>query len=286
MLIIDGKNHDLGGGMIVSRILPHLKKRTVGPFVFLDHMGPVMIQAESNTDVRPHPHIGLSTLTYLFEGRIVHHDSSGGYSTIEPGEVNWMTAGRGISHSERAHIDDKNKLRPLHGLQFWIGLPIDKEESEPSFIHYKNDQIPKMIINELSITLIAGSLFGKTSPVQTSSTLIFAEVKSINESILNLSELKFEVAIYIISGFVQVLDQKVSGRQMIYLDIEEYSKIVIGQNSHFVIIGGEPLESNRHLWWNFVSSSKDRIELAKKQWKDGTFPMVEGEIEFIPLPES
>ncbi len=285
MIKFDGKNHDLGGGMIVSRILPNINKRTIGPFVFLDHMGPITELPNQNTDVRAHPHIGLSTLTYLFEGRIVHRDSGGAVATIEPGEVNWMTAGRGISHSERAHVDDKAKTRQMHGLQFWIALPLDKEEVEPSFIHYEKNLIPLLQNENFSLKLIAGEALGLKSPVKTSSSLIFAEVKAINESFLDLKDIKFEAALYVITGTVQVGEVIVSDRQMIVLDSDSMSKIKLLKNVHLVIIGGEPLEGPRHLYWNFVSSSKDRIEIAKKKWKDRTFPMVPGETEFIPLPE-
>lgn len=284
MIKIEGKAHDLGGGMIISRILPNINKRTVGPFVFLDHMGPILAGADQNTDVRPHPHIGLSTLTYLFEGRIVHRDSSGGHGTIEPGEVNWMTAGSGISHSERAHPDDLGKIRRLHGLQFWIGLPEEFEETTPSFTHYEKEMIPFIDHNDYFFKIIAGSCFGKISPVKISSPLLLGELKSKNDFLLDLSEIKFELALYVISGRVGFQNETISDRQMILLDSEMIKNINISKDTHFVIIGGEPLSSPRHLYWNFVSSSKERIEKAKKQWSERTFPMVPGETEFIPLP--
>ncbi len=179
MIKIEGKKHDLGGGMIIHRILPDKKKRMVGPFCFLDHMGPIVITANQNTDVRPHPHIGLSTLTYLFEGNLVHRDSVGSVATIAPGEVNWMTAGRGISHSERTPDQDKTRERALHGLQFWVALPDGQEDIAPSFCHYTKDQIP-VHENELrKITLIAGEAFELKSPVKTSSPLVFTNFHSI-----------------------------------------------------------------------------------------------------------
>ncbi len=286
MIKFDGQKHDLGGGMIISRILPNINKRTIGPFVFLDHMGPITEEPSQNTDVRAHPHIGLSTLTYLFEGRIVHRDSTGAIATIEPGEVNWMTAGSGISHSERAHPDDKNQVRRIHGLQFWIGLPKDQEEITPSFVHYHKNQIPVVSNENFSIKLIAGKAFGLISPVVTSSPLIFAEVKTFLQSSLDLTSIQFEVALYLIKGVVTVGAEKMMEGQMLVLDQENLNNINIAPDSHLVIIGGEPLEGPRHLFWNFVSSSKERIELAKKQWKERTFPMVPGESEFIPLPEN
>jgi len=286
MIKFDGKNHDLGGGMFVTRILPNFQKRTVGPFVFLDHMGPIVEHPNQNTDVRAHPHIGLSTLTYLFEGRIVHRDSTGAMASIEPGEVNWMTAGKGISHSERTHPDDKNKSRSLHGLQFWIALPRDQEECEPSFIHYEKNHIPLFQNDQYSLKLIAGEAFGLRSPVKVSSSLIFAEIKAQNDSIIDLSELNFEVAIYVISGLVKIDVECINERQVIIIDNDHLSEIRFYKNAHFVIIGGKPLDEPRHLFWNFVSSSKERIERAKTEWRERTFPMVPGESEFIPLPES
>ncbi len=288
-----GKNHDLGGGMIVTRILPHINKRTVGPFVFLDHMGPVTELPNQNTDVRAHPHIGLSTLTYLFDGRIVHRDSTGALATIEPGEVNWMTAGSGISHSERAHPDDKFKTRTLHGLQFWIALPENLEECEPSFIHYDKSNIPMIRQQGMEIKLIAGTLFNQTSPVKVSSPLLFCEVKASSFSVLNISEenfgftndVPFEIALYVIKGEILISDKIVKERQFYMLNKTESADIKMNKGNHFVLIGGIPLETKRHLFWNFVSSNKERIELAKKQWQEGTFPMVPGETERIPLPQ-
>ena len=285
MIKFNGKNHDLGGGMLVSRVLPNINKRALGPFVFFDHMGPMSEDASQPFDVRPHPHIGLATLTYLFEGRIVHRDSTGAVATIMPGEVNWMTAGKGISHSERTHDDDKGIIRKLHGLQFWIALPEKDEEIDPSFIHYEKNLIPFFKNEQISLKLIAGSFQDLVSPVITSSPLILAEVKALKETSLNLSELSFEVGLYVVSGSILVGEEKITDRQMIILTPENLNKIKLNNDSHLVIIGGEALESPRYLWWNFVSSKKERIEVAKKEWKEGTFPMVPGEVEFIPLPE-
>ena len=270
--------------MIITRILPNINKKAVGPFVFLDHMGPITTTPNQNIDVRAHPHIGLATLTYLFEGRIVHRDSSGGHASIVPGEVNWMTAGSGVSHSERAHPDDQGIVRHMHGLQFWIGLPEDKEEMNPSFIHYEKEKIPEITTNDYFLKLIAGSAFGLISPVVVTSPLIFAELKSIRDFTLDLSEIKYEAAIYIINGMAEVAHEKVRDRQMLFLDANNLMHIKVSKNTHLVIIGGEPFGTPRHLYWNFVSSSNDRIEKAKQEWSERTFPMVEGETEFIPLP--
>jgi hypothetical protein len=286
MFRFNGKEHDLGGGMIVRRVLPQRLKRKVGPFVFLDHMGPVEIAPEQNTDVRPHPHIGLSTLTYLFSGRLMHRDSLGTVSLIEPGGVNWMTAGRGISHSERAHQSDREHVHPLHGLQFWIALPDEKEDCDPSFQHYHRELIPKNQNKERELAVIAGEGFGLKSPVKVSSPLIFAEVKAHKKFILNLAEFKnFELAIYMVTGTARSQGEELEPLQMMFFEKNQVETIEVDTGAHLVVIGGEPMLTERHMWWNLVSSSLEKIERAKRQWKDGTFPMVPGETEFIPLPE-
>lgn len=283
MIHINGKKHDLGGGFFVTRILPDRAKRMVGPFTFLDHMGPVTIAPGQNTDVRQHPHIGLSTLTYLFDGRMVHRDSLGYTAQITPGEVNWMVAGKGISHSERAHDSDNNIERKLHGLQFWIALPEGAEDCDPSFRHYDQSLIPKMEYADHSINLIAGSAFGLSSPVKTTSPLVFAEIKAKQNFNLDLTISGFELGIYIIQGSVSNGLQKISANEMLVVETNQPLKVQVETDTHFVIIGGEPL-GNRFMWWNLVSSSKEKIEQAKKDWSEGRFPRVPGETEFIPLP--
>jgi len=286
MFKLNGKEHDLGGGMIVRRVLPQRLKRKVGPFVFLDHMGPVEIAPEQNTDVRPHPHIGLSTLTYLFAGRLMHRDSLGTVSLIEPGGVNWMTAGRGISHSERAHQSDRERVHPLHGLQFWIALPDETEDCDPSFQHYHRELIPKNQNKERELAVIAGEGFGLRSPVKTSSPLIFVEVKANKKFTLDLTEFKnFELAVYMIAGLAHSQGEVIEPLQMLFFEKNQADKIEVDIDAHLVVIGGEPIVTERHMWWNLVSSSLEKIERAKRQWKEGTFPMVPGETEFIPLPE-
>lgn len=289
---IAGRVHDLGGGLKVRRLLPDVSQQMVGPFIFLDHIGPFESTPDQNTDVRPHPHIGLSTLTYLFEGRIVHRDSLGEVATIEPGQVNWMTAGRGISHSERAHEGDRGRARRLHGLQFWVALADGQEQVPPSFQHYTT--VPRFSDQGLSVTLVAGSVFGQTSPVVTSSPLLFAEFKSLGDgpAPLHFSDQDlpggFESAVYVISGSVRVGTKdglEVSELSFAYFEPGELKQLQVSRDTHFILIAGEPFKTERHIWWNLVSSSKERIELAKSAWRERTFPMVPGETERIEVPK-
>ncbi|MCK6598648.1 MAG: pirin family protein [Bdellovibrionaceae bacterium] len=285
MIKIEGKKHDLGGGMIIYRILPDKKKRMVGPFCFLDHMGPIIIKVNQNTDVRPHPHIGLSTLTYLFDGNLVHRDSVGSVATISPGEVNWMTAGSGISHSERSPDQDRTISRPFHGLQFWVALPDGQEDISPSFFHYTKDQIPVEENEQRKMTLIVGEIFDLKSPVKTYSPMILAMIDAKKKFSFEFNFFSFEIAIYVVNGVVKYKEQEITEREMMVIDENELAKIEVNKGTKFAIIGGEKFMNSRHIWWNLVSSSKDKIEQAKKQWKEGSFPMVPGEKEFIPLPE-
>ena len=285
MLHLESKPHDLGGGFIVRRVLPQILKRAVGPFVFFDHMGPLTVAPGQNTDVRPHPHIGLSTLTYLFSGRVVHRDSIGSAAVIEPGGVNWMTAGSGISHSERAHEDDKQRPYEMHGLQLWIALPDDQEDCEPNFQHYGGEVIPRIQNGPCNIAVIAGEAFGVKSPVAITSPLLMAEIKSSQHYNLSFEFASdFELGLYMVKGQTKVGDQTVNPMQMLVLD-RNTGVIEVSADSHFVILGGKPFIAPRHIWWNLVSSSLEKIEAAKTKWRNGTFPMVPGETEFIPLPE-
>lgn len=285
MIKIDGKEHDLGGGMIVRRILPERRKRMVGPFCFLDHMGPMTAAPGQNIDVRPHPHIGLSTLTYLFEGRMVHRDSLGKVVTIEPGEVNWMTAGNGIVHSERSHDEDRGKARRLHGLQFWVALPDGKEDIDPNFQHYGKGQIPIDENEERSISLVVGEGFGMKSPVLATSPLIFTLIQARKKFSFDFNSPTFELALYVVSGSARVEEEGLTANQMFVFEPGNLPKVEVAQHSHVILIGGEPIQTPRHIWWNLVSSSKEKIEAAKQRWKAGQFPKVPGETEFIPLPE-
>lgn len=285
-MVLEGTTHDLGGGMMVRRLLPQVDRRMIGPFAFFDHMGPFTAEPGQNTDVRPHPHIGLSTLTYLFDGRMVHRDSLGSVATILPGEVNWMTAGRGISHSERAHDEDRDKSRLLHGLQFWIALPDETEDCEPNFQHYGHKDVPSRTDKNMTLTMAAGEGFDLRSNVQTSSPLILATVKGRHAGVISIDFPEFEVGIYVVEGSVACGDQKVNAHQLFFLPKGTKAVTRFSSDVIFMIFGGVPFATPRHIWWNLVSSSKEKIEFAKQQWKSGTFPMVPGETEFIPLPEN
>jgi redox-sensitive bicupin YhaK (pirin superfamily) len=285
MIKITGVEHDLGGGFKIRRLLPNRQKRMVGPFIFLDQSGPMTTLPDQNIDVRPHPHIGLSTLSYLYEGQIHHKDSLGCEQLIVPGEVNWMTAGRGISHSERTPESLRGTSRDVHGLQMWVALPDGQEEIAPSFAHYSHKDIPIFEDDDKKINLVAGEGFGLKSPVRTTSPLIFANFEAKKKQTFELNTDHFELAVYMINGEANVNGEVISSLTMQILDPGLKNKISVKEGSKLIIIGGEPFLTPRHIWWNLVSSSKEKIEEAKKSWKDGSFPMVPGETEFIPLPD-
>jgi redox-sensitive bicupin YhaK (pirin superfamily) len=285
MIQFVGPEHDLGGGFKVRRLLPYRRKRMVGPFAFLDHMGPFTAAAEQNTDVRPHPHIGLSTLTYLYDGQIKHRDSLGSEQIIVPGEVNWMTAGKGISHSERTPESLQHSARNLHGLQFWVALPDGKEEIDPSFEHYEQKDIPTIEDDKKKIDLVCGEAFGVKSPVRTTSPMIFANAEAKRDFTLQLHSPNFEFAVYMINGQAEIEGEQLSSLSMLAFEQGHAPTAKIKAGSKFILIGGEPFQTPRHVWWNLVSSSRERIEEVKRSWKERTFPMVPGETEFIPLPE-
>jgi len=272
------------GGFEVRRVLPSLERRNVGPFVFFDQMGPAELAPGAGIDVRPHPHIGLATVTYLFDGTIVHRDNLGSTQSIEPGAVNWMTAGRGIVHSERSDAELRKQRQKLYGIQIWVALPKQYEEINPEFTHYGADLLPQVEGEGKSVRVIAGSLFGETSPVKIFSRLFYADAVLHSEASLLLNEYE-ERGIYLLEGDVEIHGQKFEpGRLLVFASGDE---IVIRARSaaRFVVFGGEPLDSPRHVWWNFVSSSRERIEQAKSDWKGGRFAPVSGDSEFIPLPE-
>lgn len=273
-------------GIEVNRILPFHKKRMVGPFIFLDEMGPVVLyNQEQSMDVRPHPHIGLSTLTYLFEGEILHRDSLGNEQVIVPGEVNWMTAGRGISHSEREPVYNRSLTRHIHGLQFWVALPKELEEIAPSFIHYGKEAIPSFKESSLEINLVAGHAFGRTSELKTYSPLIFMTMKASDNGVFNYPGSSHELALYVIEGEIKINGEVFSQKTMVSFKIGSSIAAEYKKGTLFVLIGGEAFPEKRFIWWNLVSSDMEKIERAKKEWSDGTFPSVPGEHEKIPLPK-
>ena len=275
---------DLGDGFEVRRALPSAQRRTIGPFVFLDEMGPVAMPPGRGLDVRPHPHVGLATLTYLFEGEILHQDSLGVRQPIRPGDVNWMIAGRGIVHSERTPPALRTAGHTVWGLQSWLALPQHEEERAPSFRHHPAAELPRLEHPGVRLRLVAGSLFGLRSPVQTLSPTFYADAMLEPGAKLKLAPEHEERGAYVAAGRVSADGQSTErGRLLVFRQGVE-AVLTAETAARVVVLGGQTLGS-RYLWWNFVSSSRERIELAKADWKAGRFASVPGDAEFIPLPE-
>ncbi|MGA8293546.1 MAG: pirin family protein [Rhodoplanes sp.] len=282
--VIVPRTSDLGGFQ-VRRALPSAQRRMVGPFIFLDEMGPVEFRSGQGLDVRPHPHIGLATVTYLFAGEIMHRDSLGSVAAIRPGEVNWMTAGRGIAHSERTAPDHRRTGEPLHGLQCWVALPAELEESAPAFVHHDAAELPVEAGEGKTVRVIAGSLYGKTSPLATLTPTIFADVTLAAGASLPLDADAEERAIYVVSGEIDIVgDRFATGRLLVFRPGDRIT-VTAATPTRLAILGGAAMDGPRHIWWNFVSSRRDRIEAAKAGWKSGRFDPVPGDAEFTPLPE-
>ena len=273
------------GNFLVGRLLPFRQKRSVGPFVFIDHMGPAEMSKEENFDIAPHPHIGLSTLTYLFEGGIMHRDSLGTKAEIKPGEVNWMTAGKGITHSERTPEHLRHSDKHLHGLQIWIALPKDKEEMEPSFVHIGEDELPTWEENGVRFKLIAGELGEHKSAVPVYSKLFMLEIKTDKDQNINLVDRLYgESGLYIVKGSIQNQGHTYGPGQLLITKDANLCSFDIEAGSDVYIFGGEPFPEERFIYWNFVATSKEKIEQAKRDWVEGRFPKVPGETGFTPLP--
>lgn len=285
-LIVDERQKDLGNFM-VGRLLPFRKKRQVGPFTFIDHMGPARIGDGNYVDVDQHPHTGLSTLTYLFEGEIEHRDSLGSVQVISPGDVGFMTSGKGVTHTERTPQDRRDgKGSNLHGYQIWVALPKAQEEMEPRFDYYPGKDIPSWTQGPLHIKLVAGQAFGKSAPLQGFSPLFMVDIFTAEETTLDLSgQLKGEVAFVIVKGSITSQGQKVEAGQMLISKTDEECEICLDANSQILLFGGEPLPEERFLMWNFVSHSKDRLKRAKAEWIDKQFPEVPGDNTYIPIPD-
>lgn len=282
--VIVPRAHDIGG-LEVRRALPTRERKMVGPFIFYDQMGPAILKAGSGLDVRPHPHIGISTVTYLFDGEIMHRDSLGFEQAIRPGEVNWMTAGSGIVHSERTRDGIRGQDNPLFGIQTWIAHPEKHEEAAPAFYHHEKEALPFLDGEGKEVRLIAGSLFGKTSPVKTFSDMFYADAKLEAGAALTLPADFDERAIAVVTGEIDLRgDRQKEGALLIFKPGEAIHFTAVTP-SRVMLLGGEPMDSRRYIWWNFVSSSKERLEQAKQDWKEGRFAKVPGETEFIPLPE-
>jgi redox-sensitive bicupin YhaK (pirin superfamily) len=275
---------DLGDGFQVRRALPAAKRRTVGPFVFFDQMGPAHFKPGTGLDVRPHPHIGLATVTYLFEGEIMHRDSLGSVQAIRPAEVNWMVAGSGIVHSERTALEQRESGSVLSGIQCWVALPRDQEETQASFEHYGAAELPYIEGDGIALRLIAGSLNGEESPVKTQSAMFYADVSLEEGARLSITTEYEERAIYLIEGSAAVDGQKIGAGQLTVLRPRQAATLTAGTEARAMLLGGAALDGPRHVWWNFVSSSTERIEQAKADWREGRFGKVPGDPEFIPLP--
>ncbi|MFA9218227.1 MAG: pirin family protein [Sphingomonadaceae bacterium] len=282
--LLKGHEKDLGGGFVVRRYLPSAIKQAVGPFIFFDHFGPVDVPADADHDVRPHPHIGLATVTYLFEGAMDHRDSLGTFQRIEPGAVNWMTAGRGIVHSERTPKDLVGVPHRTHGLQLWAALPIAHEEDEPGFCHTPAAALPTFELDGATVRVLVGSAFGHASPVRTYSETLYLDVQLQPGQALTLADLPQEAAIYPISGDLLVDGAPLALHSMALLDTLTAPRVSASTAAQFVVIGGEALDGHRYMSWNFVSSSKERIVQAGEDWEAQRFPKVPGETEWIPLP--
>ena len=287
MQVITPRPSDLGDGFLVHRALPSAAKRAVGPFVFLDQFGPVQLAPGKGLDVRPHPHIGLATVSYLFEGTILHRDSLGSVVPIRPGEVNWMTAGRGITHSERSPDDARAEGPRLWGLQFWVALPLALEQCPPAFAHHGADEIPRVTRPGARVSVVLGEAFGATSPVALTSPMFLVDLRLEPGASIELEADYAERAAYVLEGEVSAdgSDAAVAKEHLIVFEEGESARLTAGSEpAHVTFLGGPPLDAPRFLWWNFVSSERDRILEAQAAWSEQRFPKVPGETEFIPLP--
>jgi hypothetical protein len=286
-LLIQGRTHELGPGFPVRRVLPSAKRRTVGPFIFLDHFGPMTVPPGGDgMEVRPHPHIGLATVTYLFEGGIFHRDSLGYAQAIRPGDVNWMTAGSGIAHSERTEEEMRQSGFSMHGVQTWVALPRSHEDTAPAFQHVEAAQLPVWHEGTASLRLIVGTYKGRTAPTTHFSPIFYVAAEMAAGAKIGVSPDHAERAVYVAHGTVMLGDRQLVTGDLAVLASGHLVDLVAGlEGARLMLLGGAPLDGPRHIWWNFVSSSKERIEKAKADWKEGRFGKVPGEEEFIPLPE-
>lgn len=283
--VIDGRPRDLGG-LEIRRLLPSRARRMVGPFTFFDQMGAAVFGPGEGFDVRPHPHIGLATVTYLFDGEIIHRDSLGSHQPIRPGDINWMTAGRGIVHSERTAQEHRDNGSSLHGLQLWVALPLSHEEAEPSFFHHPGHTLPERDHRGVKLRVLAGSAYGMTSPVEIASPLFYVAATMSAGSELSLPEGHRERALYVVDGALRCGATAAEPGRMLVFTEDARATLRAETPSRVVLLGGAPLDGERYIDWNFVSSSRERIEQAKQDWREGRFPEVPGdEDEWIPLPE-
>ncbi|HET6388060.1 pirin family protein [Hyphomicrobium sp.] len=283
--VIVPRARDLGG-FEVRRALPSAQRQMIGPFIFFDQMGPAQFLSGQGIDVRPHPHIGLATVTYLFEGEMMHRDSLGSSLAIRPGEVNLMTAGRGIVHSERTAPEMRTSGQDMFGIQAWMALPKSHEESAPGFAHHDVSALPRLEGEGKRVRLIVGSLYGETSPAAFPHDCFYAEAVLAPGAVLPLDADYDERAVYLASGRIDIAGQTFEAGQLLVFKPGDRISILAETNARLMLLGGEPMDGPRHIWWNFVSSSQERIDSAKEDWRQGRFAIVPGdETEFIPLPE-
>ena len=274
------------GEMTVRRALPSTKRQMVGPFIFFDQMGPAEFLTDQGIDVRPHPHINLATLTYLFEGEILHRDSLGTEQAIQPGAVNWMRAGRGIVHSERTSEERRRKGQRLFGIQTWMALPAEQEEADPAFVHHGAEALPAVDADGVRARLIAGRAFGAASPLATASETLYADVQLEAGARVLIEPAYEERALYTVTGEIEVAGDRFEPGQLLVLRPGDAVTVTATSSARFMLFGGAPMDGPRYIWWNFVSSRPERIAAAKEEWARGRFDTVPGdEAEFIPLPE-
>jgi len=284
MVVLKPRVRDLGD-FEVRRVLPGHPLQMVGPFIFFDHMGPLRLAAGRGVDVRPHPHIGLATVTYLFDGALLHRDSLGSTQVIRPGDVNWMTAGRGIVHSERTPAEDRSEGPSLHGIQTWVALPEESEETAPDFSHHPASTLPAFEQDGVWVRVVAGHAFGATAPVKVSSPLLYAALEFSPGGRIAVPAEHEERGVYLVDGALAVLGQAVQTQHLIVLPKGRTLDLESSTGARVLLLGGASLGGRRFIWWNFVSSSKERIEQAKADWEADRMGRIPGETERIPLPE-
>lgn len=283
-LMIEPRPTDLGD-FEVRRVLPYAKQRMVGPFIFFDHMGPADFPPGKGIDVRPHPHIGLATVTYLFEGEIIHRDSLGCEQAIRPGAVNWMTAGHGIVHSERTGDEERAKASTVHGIQAWVALPKSHEKTDPDYKHHPRESLPEFDEGGVCMKLLAGEAFGKRADVDVLWPTIYMDIQAGEGCRIAIPDEHEERALYVVSGGLEIDGATVKEHTMAVLTPGSKPEVVSTAESRVMLCGGAKMDGPRTIWWNFVASDKDLLEQAKADWKAGKFPKVPGDDEFIPLPE-
>lgn len=283
-IIVTPRESDIGGGFLVRRLLPMPELRAVGPFIFFDHLGPATFAPGSGIDVKPHPHIGLATITYLLDGEILHRDNLGSVQPIQPGAINWMTAGRGIAHSERTPPQLRSQGHTLHALQLWVALPAADEACEPAFCHYPAELFPRQETQGASVRVLIGTACGVTSPVQTFSPTLYLEVALKAGASFQLPNDVEERGVYVVSGGGQVGRKEIAAHTLTAFETGVAIDLVATEECRLVVIGGQPL-GKRIVWWNLAATRRELIEAAKADWLEGRFEPIAGETEFAPLPE-